>query len=463
MSGLLGPEARKIQPKLRMIADGSSEVNLVRAEHCSPLAIDTDKKDVESIPVLRGEQPVALPEGDVPMSPRLRQLADDVLVNVFIETQDAAEKEGEALPDSFRHHARRANLVAATVKLSELPALAKHGRVMHIELGEPIAAPTPEVSRKSVGEPAADRWRFGDEAKHKDGEDVLIGIIDVQGFDFAHPDFRDGDRTRFVHIWDQGGTARPSPHQQDPHRFDAAFDFGAEFRQDHLNRAIAAESRLRLSATEIERQSQRVLSSHGTHVASIAAGNRGVCRKAMIAGVLIALAGDDLDRRRSFCDSTRIAHAIDYLLHVADDLSRRRKRPVPVSINISLGTNGHAHDGTGASTAGSTRRWPSRAGASRSPPGTPGRSARPMRATSATSWAASTPAARYGADTTTPTSSGRYSATASLTSRRTSSRSGTASRIDSKSWSARRGSTPTGSARSHRESTSRIASSRAGA
>ncbi|MFC2138808.1 hypothetical protein ACFLTE_11590, partial [Bacteroidota bacterium] len=38
---------------------------------------------------------------------------------------------------------------------------------------------------------------------------VLIGIIDVGGFDFAHPDFLDGQGgTRFVKIWDQGGTFR---------------------------------------------------------------------------------------------------------------------------------------------------------------------------------------------------------------------------------------------------------------
>jgi subtilisin family serine protease len=175
---------------------------------------------------------------------------------------------------------------------------------------------------------------------------VLIGIVDVQGFDFTHPDFLDGNKTRFVRIWDQGGDARPSPHDQNPARFGKPFDFGAEFRQDHLDRAIANAPTLRLPAYEIERQSQMDPSSHGTHVASIAAGNHGVCRKAMLAGVLIALPEDDQQRRRSFYDSTRIALAIDYLLLLAEELSAERGAPVPVSINVSLGTNGHAHDGT---------------------------------------------------------------------------------------------------------------------
>jgi hypothetical protein len=40
--------------------------------------------------------------------------------------------------------------------------------------------------------------------QHNYGQDVLVGIIDVNGFDFAHPDFLDADgHTRFEAIWDQ--------------------------------------------------------------------------------------------------------------------------------------------------------------------------------------------------------------------------------------------------------------------
>lgn len=49
-----------------------------------------------------------------------------------------------------------------------------------------------------------------------------------------------------------------------------------------------------------------------------------------------------MDRRRSFYDSVRIAHAIEFLLAQAEKLD------LPVSINISLGTNGHAHDASSA-------------------------------------------------------------------------------------------------------------------
>jgi subtilisin family serine protease len=178
---------------------------------------------------------------------------------------------------------------------------------------------------------------------------VLIGIIDVQGFDFAHPDFLDREgKTRFVRIWDQGGHARPSPNAQDPDHYDEEFNYGAEFRQEHLNRAIASSTKIGVPPQDIERQSQMNERSHGTHVASIAAGNRGVCPNAYIAGVLISLTSDDVARRSSFYDSTRVAHAVDYLFKLADELSEKEKRPVPVSLNISLGTNGHAHDASSA-------------------------------------------------------------------------------------------------------------------
>ena len=101
-----------------------------------------------------------------------------------------------------------------------------------------------------------------------------------------------------------------------------------------------------MPATELEPQSQQVPGSHGTHVASIAAGNRGVCRRAEIAAVLISLPESDLDKRLSFYDSSRLVDAVDYLLDVA------RERGRPISINISLGTNGHSHDGSAAVT-----RW----------------------------------------------------------------------------------------------------------
>ena len=125
---------------------------------------------------------------------------------------------------------------------------------------------------------------------------------------------------------------------------------GPNFIRNILNAAIATARRIGVSPYAVEPQAHQIEGSHATHVASIAAGNRGICRKASIACVMIDLGPEDQDRRRSFYDSVRIAHAVEYLLGVAEELGKERglDHPVPIAINISLGTNGHAHDGSSA-------------------------------------------------------------------------------------------------------------------
>ena len=111
-----------------------------------------------------------------------------------------------------------------------------------------------------------------------------------------------------------------------------------------MNAAIEAAKKPGLPpAPWIERQSQLQPGSHGTHVASIAAGNSGVCPRAKIAAVLIDIPAieDDVERRRStFSDTSPIVHAVEYLLDIAQE------EKLPISINISLGTNGGSHDGS---------------------------------------------------------------------------------------------------------------------
>lgn len=334
----LGEHFRKFQPKLRMIANCSSKVNAVRAEQCASIQMEKQKY-AEEIPLCRGDHAVPVKRSKVPRAVKrgsLQAIPDDVIANVFIETHDAGDRESSF--DGER--ARKSNLVSAQMSLRKLKEISANPNVAHIELGEPLAAPVPEVSPGKFAAPDPALRKFGSTRRHNGGAGVLVGIIDVEGFDFSHPDFLDEKgETRFVRIWDQGAAkdfSRPSPEEG------GQFDYGAEFKGEHLNAALAASPGLKIPAYELEPQSQMVEGSHGTHVASIAAGNRGVCPRAEIAAVLISLPRHDQERRQSFYDSTRVADAVDYLIEVA------RKRKLRLSINVSLATNGHAHDGSSA-------------------------------------------------------------------------------------------------------------------
>lgn len=99
--------------------------------------------------------------------------------------------------------ASRGQLKTLTLPLSELALVSTADNVTHLELGEPLTRPRPVVHTSDAAEP---KMRdFPHEDRHRYGAGVLVGIIDVGGFDFAHDDFLGDDgRTRWVRIWDQG-------------------------------------------------------------------------------------------------------------------------------------------------------------------------------------------------------------------------------------------------------------------
>ena len=335
MAKLTGEEKRRIQPKLRMIRNGDAVVNALRSEHSPSVSVSEavtkrlgirERRGDRSAPVSQGELREAEVERPDPGTP------SDSKVSVFIDSQSLVTK-GRWLGEC-------GGQTIAELTLAELNDLASDHRVSHVEVGESVRVPLPLEGKTEKKVPdKADPGIAALESRHKYGEDVLIGIIDVGGFDFSHPDFLKDGKTRFERIWDQGGDARPHPSvKSEPDRF----AYGAEFKkEEHLDKAIEYQKsgQLKVPAWEIERQSQTHPSSHATHVASIAAGKSGVCRKAKIAGVLIALPRSDTERRMSFYDSTRIADAVDYLIALKGELECKA-----LSINISLGTNGHAHD-----------------------------------------------------------------------------------------------------------------------
>jgi subtilisin family serine protease len=367
--------AQKLHPRLRMISNGDDEVNAVRALSAASLvstldttAIDAQCEAAATVAQLAApgnEQSVRearrRPAARKKMTPQRK--AKHAYVGVFIEVQRdrtaggpevtakdvlgvkaLIEQRMQGAPgakDLSRCLLAKRNFVAATVPVDVLDDLAADPRVAFVHPAEAISfdVPQPEPAAAPL-KPTPRAVAAADAAKQ--GEGVLIGIIDVQGFDFAHPDFRASGGTRFFSIWDQRTHRRQSPSRRRGKAF-AAFDFGSELQQADMNAAIRQEAG-GVPATRFEPQSQMDPGSHGTHVASIAAGNAGVCPKAEIAAVLLDVPYDPKDpdaRRATFTDSTRLVMAVEYLLEIA------RLRKKPISINISLGTNGGPHDGSG--------------------------------------------------------------------------------------------------------------------
>jgi subtilisin family serine protease len=328
--------SQKVDAKLRMYANCDQEVNENRAAQNGNLVV-----------VQQTVQPVAakpayslLQAAPADMRPvkftkelkkgKVKKPSSGIKTNVFIQVTQKTSRSGKPFRGELT---RQGNIISSSVFLTDLKKISEREDVVGIEMPRVLKLADPVIGDKYAKEPSLNKWKVLRE-DYPTKKDVLIGIIDVQGFDFSHPDFLDEKgRTRFIKIWDQGSDFRKPP---------AKYKYGAEFDNAELNKAIQQSGKLGVPATELEKQSSTVIGSHGTHVASIAAGNSGVLPSAKIAAVTIALKQEDNDRRKSFYDSSSVVHAIDYLLALAD------KEGMPISINISLGTNGHAHDGSDA-------------------------------------------------------------------------------------------------------------------
>ena len=342
LSHQLGPGGYKCDPKLRVIANGDTDVNIVRAERCNALSVaptyslEKRRCSMEIIEAAESASSTSRERRGAPLpSPpakgTIKAITPDIFANVFISKYAA-----QSLPKSLgiTVSASKGTLSTARVPLSKLSELAADPLVQEVALGQALRNPDPVVSVEKVSDPGPMLRAVDHVELHNNGAGVLVGIIDVQGFDFAHPDFvvtkKNGRaprlETRFEAIWDMGADQDGTSPQ----------DYGRVITRAQMNKALNAN--VGAPATALEPQSQMEFGSHATHVASIAAGNTGIARNATIAGVVISMGAADQDRRKSFYDSTRMAHAVDWLMGLGAQLG------MPVSVNISLGTNGHAHD-----------------------------------------------------------------------------------------------------------------------
>lgn len=342
---------RRLHPKLQMIFNGDDPVNAVRAEVSSCLRVN-QKIPARATPALAT---AVTPEKALKEHREETKIKDlsakrgKVDVSVFVETRgQSLKKKSNVKRMNIRGH--QGQLAMVDLSVDALQNLADDPMIAYIEPAENLKFPRPiKLDTHSKESPEAPRPPKVELAnRHRRAADVLIGIIDVDGFDFTHPDFLDADgKSRFIRVWDQGGSLKVTPGRKPPKRKDGRFDYGTLFTNEDFDRAISESKKIKVSPHDLEPQSQMVPGSHGTHVASIAAGKSGLCSNAKIAAVLVSLPPETPEQRRanSFYDSTRLIDAVEYLLDLADT-SGEGGKPMPISINISLGTNGHAHDGS---------------------------------------------------------------------------------------------------------------------
>ncbi len=152
------------------------------------------------------------------------------------------------------------------------------------------------------------------------GEGVIVGIID-SGFDYTHPAFFDSNNNtlRISRVWEQKNEGVPP----------STYNYGSEY---------VGESDI------LSRQHDRSEASHGSHVASTAAGNgygtnglyRGIAPDAEI--VLVSYYWPQQTKL-----SSTHSNILDGLKYIFDYAKSQNK---PAVVNMSLGTHMGPHDGS---------------------------------------------------------------------------------------------------------------------
>ena len=261
------------------------------------------------------------------------------------------EKNDESLRQQFAHYfvpsRFSASHVRTVLKAKDVATVARLPGVRFIGVSDPVSlvAPLPasqETSDEFIGErPEIPKDYWSSIGNRR----VLLGFIDVDGFDFRHDVFLDDKgQTRFARIWDQTTVDQkgvpPSPAKRHGTEW-SNFDYGHEFDAKAMNDAIEQTGMYAYWRAGLP---TKELMSHGTHVASIAGGSIGVCPNAVLAGVVFpsdrVVNPDGMTTRdRGRGDSEKLRDAVRYLRQVAAELQ------LPLVVNISLGRNCGSHDG----------------------------------------------------------------------------------------------------------------------
>ena len=207
-----------------------------------------------------------------------------------------------------------------------LPALAQLEEVEYIEKPKSLVYGVYEAKLNSCVIPL--QIPLGDLS----GEGVLLAVID-SGIDYYLEDFRNGNESRILYLWDQGEVVDPAMKRYPPR----GFRNGVEYTREQINQALASGSREQ--AVQIVPQQDR--SGHGTAVAAIAASSNsemlltGVSPKADLLVVKMAQTPES-----DFPATTQLLRGVTYAIRKSLELNK------PLVINLSFGNTYGSHDGS---------------------------------------------------------------------------------------------------------------------
>ena len=202
---------------------------------------------------------------------------------------------------------------------------------LHPELPMEVAPPVHTLLDRasSVVRSGIARQKFG-----ADGKGTLVGVADT-GLDVTHADFRDPTTNKSRVAWMLDLSMKPiGRHAELEDKFGIKDDKGAVLRGAVFTGADIDELLGRGDPVPQDKN------GHGTHVASIAAGNGGGTKyigMAPAAGLVVARITRDDSGASENDDSLR---GVNFVFDRADAMH------LPVALNYSLGTDFGPHDGT---------------------------------------------------------------------------------------------------------------------
>src|SRR5262245_64753807 len=167
--------SRRVHPKLRMMLNGDPTVNACRAETTGAVFVSA-KLARQAAPIASAISPADVSDVKLKKLDRKNAQRSEVRVNVFVETTQPM-----TLPSA---RGQEGNFAVLQVPLDEVPQLAQREGVAFIEPAENLKDPGSIKIATKAKAPAPRSVAIGNAKQHRNGKGVMIGIIDVQGFDW---------------------------------------------------------------------------------------------------------------------------------------------------------------------------------------------------------------------------------------------------------------------------------------